>query len=114
MPRTRKSTRRLPRRKRMGRGEPTHATGVKQRLAALPPYYFADYSYSIDLDDSEMEAVRTALSHYVAMCEREIAQGATVPFIAGRGIAKQLGRKLLKAIVQTQNAYGEVPKPRKR
>jgi hypothetical protein len=98
----------------MGRGEPTHATGVKQRLVAAPAHYYAPYySYRIDLDDGEIEIVRTALSHYVTMCEREIAKGATVPFIAGRGIAKQLGRKLLKAIVQTQNAYGEVPKPRK-
>jgi hypothetical protein len=87
----------------MGRGEPTHTTGVKERLAALPPYYFVDYSYSVDLDDSEMAAVRTALAHYVAMCEREIARGATVPFIADRDVAERLSAKLLKAIARTQN-----------
>ncbi len=38
--------------------------------------------FSITIDDSEMLTLETALSHYLAVCERELANGVYSPFYA--------------------------------
>jgi len=45
---------------------------------------------SLMLFDSELYAMQAALKSYLDACEREIANGATTPFIADRVTAKKI------------------------
>jgi hypothetical protein len=54
--------------------------------------------YDLTLDDGEMLALDAALSRYLAVCEREIANGVNVPFFAHKetleGILSRLFDKI--------------------
>ena len=56
-------------------------------------------SYVVTFDDSDMLALEQALSHYLSVCEREIAKGGTVPFIAHKGTIGRIQSKLHAAMV---------------
>jgi hypothetical protein len=45
---------------------------------------------SITLDISEMSTLENALSHYLAVCEREIVNGVSSPFCADRENIKRI------------------------
>jgi hypothetical protein len=76
--------------------------------------------YDLTLDDGEMLAMDTALSQYLAACEREIANGVKVPFLAHKetieGICSRLFDKIhtskgLLSVKQLQEMAraGQVP-----
>ncbi len=56
-------------------------------------------SYVVTFDDSDMIALEQALSHYLSVCEREIAKGGTVPFIAHKHTIEQIRSKLSVAVL---------------
>jgi hypothetical protein len=48
--------------------------------------------------EDEMTAIEAALASYVDACEREIADGATEPFVADRAVVKRIRTKIGEAI----------------
>jgi hypothetical protein len=62
-------------------------------------------SFTVTFDDSEMHTLREALTHYLSVCEREIAKGGTVPFIAHKGTIGRLGSKLDAALLEELRDY---------
>lgn len=56
-------------------------------------------SYVLTFDDSDMITLEQALSHYLSVCEREIAKGGTVPFIAHKVTIEQIRSKLNVAML---------------
>jgi hypothetical protein len=57
-------------------------------------------SYVVTFDDSDMLTLREALTHYLLLCEREIAKGRTAPFIADKVTIKLIGSKLDAAFLE--------------
>jgi hypothetical protein len=57
-------------------------------------------SYIVTFDDSDMHTLQEALTHYLSVCEREIAKGGTVPFIAHSGTVGRIRSKLNAALVE--------------
>ena len=57
-------------------------------------------SYVATFDDSDMHTLREALTHYLSVCEREIAKGGTAPFIAHKGTIGRLRSKLDAAFLE--------------
>src|SRR5262249_38340315 len=56
------------------------------------------YGFAIDLSESELEILRSALAHFLSMCRKEIRKGGTVPFLAHKLIIKHLSARLAKEI----------------
>ncbi len=50
--------------------------------------------FSITLDDAEMSTLETALSRYLAACERELANGVYSPFYADQENITRIRSKL--------------------
>jgi hypothetical protein len=57
-------------------------------------------SYTVTFDGGEMLTLEEALTHYLLLCEREIAKGATAPFIAHKGTIELLRSKLDAALLE--------------
>lgn len=57
-------------------------------------------SYIVTLDDGEMHTLEEALTHYLLLCEREIAKGGTAPFIAHKGTIELIRSKLDAAFLE--------------
>ena len=57
----------------------------------------------ISLDDSEMQTLQRALSHYLEVCQREIKKGGDLPFTAHRGTIKRFRAKSRKVLKLTQS-----------
>ena len=57
-------------------------------------------SYTVTLDDNDLQTLQEALSHYLALCENEILNGASEPFLADRESIKDIRSKLLEAILR--------------
>jgi hypothetical protein len=57
-------------------------------------------SYVVTFDDSDMVTLKEALTHYLLLCEREIAKGRTAPFIAHKGAIKLIQSKLTAAFLE--------------
>ena len=55
-------------------------------------------SYTMTFDDGELHTLQEALSHLAALCEREIANGASVPYWAHKLAIKSIDAKILDAI----------------
>jgi hypothetical protein len=51
-------------------------------------------SSNLSLGESEVSALKTALASYLEVCEREIAGGDTVPFMADRTMAMMISARL--------------------
>jgi hypothetical protein len=62
-------------------------------------------SYIVTFDDSDMHTLQEALTHYLSVCEREIAKGGTVPFIAHGGTIGQIRSKLNAALLEGLRDY---------
>jgi hypothetical protein len=54
--------------------------------------------FDITVDDGEMAMLETALSQYLAVCEREIANGVNVPFLAHKDTIEHLLPRLYDKI----------------
>jgi hypothetical protein len=57
-------------------------------------------SFTVTFDDSDMQTLEEALTHYQLLCEREIAKGRTAPFIAAKGTIKLIRSKLDAALLE--------------
>lgn len=55
----------------------------------------------VSFDDSEMQTLQRALSHYLEVCRREIKKGEDVPFFAHRGTIKRFRAKLREQLKLT-------------
>jgi hypothetical protein len=55
----------------------------------------------VSFDDSEMQTLQRALSHYLEVCRREIKKGGDVPFFAHRGTIKRFRAKLREQLKLT-------------
>jgi hypothetical protein len=62
-------------------------------------------SYIVTFDDSDMYTLEQALAHYLSVCEREIAKGGTVPFIAHSGTIGRIRSKLNAALLEGFRDY---------
>jgi hypothetical protein len=62
-------------------------------------------SYSVILDDGEMYVLQEALSHYLALCERELAKGVKAPFWAYRESIKHIRSNLDDSIRRGTRDY---------
>ena len=58
-------------------------------MSTIRPVYF-----DITLDHQEMGTLETALSQYLAVCERELANGAYSPFSADQDNIKRIFSRL--------------------
>jgi hypothetical protein len=65
----------------------------------------ASMSFTVTFDDSEMHTLEEALTHYLLLCEREIAKGGTTPFIAHKGTIEQIRSKLDAAFLEDLRDY---------
>jgi hypothetical protein len=61
------------------------------------------FGFRISFDDSELQTLQRALSHYLEVCQREIKKGGDVPFIAHRGTIKRFRAKLREQLKLTQS-----------
>jgi hypothetical protein len=52
--------------------------------------------YALTFNDGQMEAVKSALTHYLDVCRREIKNGANAPFIYHRETIPSLRARLTK------------------
>jgi hypothetical protein len=57
-------------------------------------------SYVVTFDDGDMLTLQEALTHYLSVCEREIAKGKTAPFIAHKGTIEEILSKLDAASIE--------------
>jgi len=57
----------------------------------------------VSFDDSEMQTLQRALSHYLEVCQREIKKGGDVPFTAHRGTIKRFRAKSREVLKLTQS-----------
>jgi hypothetical protein len=57
-------------------------------------------SFTVTFDDSDMHTLEEALTHYLLLCEREIAKGRTAPFIADKGTIELIRSKLDAALLK--------------
>ena len=55
-------------------------------------------SYTITFDDGELSTLQEALSHLAALCEREIANGAGVPYWSHKLTIQGIDAKIHDAI----------------
>jgi hypothetical protein len=55
-------------------------------------------SYTMTFDDGELHTLQEALSHLAALCEREIANGASVPYWSHKLAIRGIDAKILDAI----------------
>ena len=76
-----------------------HSVTIKRFHAKLKKQLKQTRSFT--LDDSEMGAVQQALRSYLEVCEREIANGVTTPFIADRGVIGKICAMLNDEIERT-------------
>ena len=61
------------------------------------------FGFRIRFDDSEMQTLQRALSHYLEVCQREIKKGGDVPFTADRGTLKRFRAKSREVLKLTQS-----------
>jgi hypothetical protein len=54
------------------------------------------FSIQIDFDDDEKEVLRRVIAHYLRVCQREIKQGGSIPFIAHSMVLKYFRRNMKK------------------
>ena len=62
-------------------------------------------SYTLTFDDGELDTLEVALKYYLAQCEREIANGESVPYWSHRVCIKSIDAKLLDAISRGIRRY---------
>ena len=61
------------------------------------------FGYRVSFDESEVQTLQRALSHYLGICQREIKKGGDVPFIRHSGTIKRFRAKLKKQLKQTRS-----------
>jgi hypothetical protein len=57
------------------------------------------FSILIRFDDNEMEVLQRVIAHYLRVCQCEIKQGGSVPFIAHSGWLKHFRRNIKKQMI---------------
>jgi hypothetical protein len=62
-------------------------------------------SYTMTFDDGELATLEAALTYYLAQCEREIANGASVPYWNHKLGIKSIDAKLHDAISRGTRAH---------
>jgi hypothetical protein len=80
----------MPARNQKSRDVPftAHRGTIKRFRAKLGEQLKLTQSFT--LDEDEMDVVQHALKSYLDACEREIANGATVPFIADKVVIPKI------------------------
>jgi hypothetical protein len=78
---------------------------TREYVASGERHEMTPYSYTITLAAREMIALTSALAHYMAECERELADGMEVPFWAHREAIKDIRSKLFDQINTPGGTY---------